>query len=565
MESYYQAQLSPQEMQHRLSQQSAQHAQLQSQNQPPNPSQGLNQGLNQSQQQHALQRQIPMPMASSQVHGRQHMNAMQDGAMQHHQQQLQQQQTDVDRRVSMMEFGSNSGQYRNYPFSGPNMNSAHLNNNYITMSNSMNNMGNMGSMNNVSMSDIPSHIDSFSGQDMMQMSPSGTFPQYSPEVLGSMMPQSFANMNMSNMGGQAGGMNMYGSPVVEPQFSQTGLEPGGADVQMAGSPEDQSLGTSTAPLTNNLDLGMTGVEGMTAIPAQENRPQAQAQVQSQALVQQQAETQSQTQKPAQPKQPPFEQDQSHTAPAAPSTLTRDLSTNSSSTPPHASSLSTPQTSQVQAAHSAATTPVAGPQTPRLDTKDKSVYSKSGFDMLKALWYVATRKNPEIHLGAVDMSCAFVVCDMSLNDCPIIYVSDNFQNLTGYSRHEIVGQNCRFLQAPDGAVEAGSKREFVDDAAVYNLKQKIHEGKEVQQSLINYRKGGKPFLNLLTMIPIPWDDPDEVRFFVGFQIDLVECPDAIASSQDAQGVQVNYMHSDIGQYIWTPPNAVLGQDASGERR
>ncbi|KAG7135838.1 White collar 1 protein like [Verticillium longisporum] len=622
MESYYQAQLPPQERQHRLSQQSAQHAQLQSQNQPPNPSQGLNQGLNQSQQQHALQRQIPMPMASSQVHGRQHMNAMQDGAMvsgdslddiirnnrseiqrrlsipnyssqmahqhrqqqQHHQQQLQQQQTDVDRRVSMMEFGSNSGQYRNYPFSGPNMNSAHLNNNYITMSNSMNNMGNMGSMNNVSMSDIPSHIDSFSGQDMMQMSPSGTFPQYSPEVLGSMMPQSFANMNMSNMGGQAGGMNMYGSPVVEPQFSQTGLEPGGADVQMAGSPEDQSLGTSTAPLTNNLDLGMTGVEGMTAIPAQENRPQAQAQVQSQALVQQQAETQSQTQKPAQPKQPPFEQDQSHTvsqsqgqktsppsaqsgasvqAPAAPSTLTRDLSTNSSSTPPHASSLSTPQTSQVQAAHSAATTPAAGPQTPRLDTKDKSVYSKSGFDMLKALWYVATRKNPEIHLGAVDMSCAFVVCDMSLNDCPIIYVSDNFQNLTGYSRHEIVGQNCRFLQAPDGAVEAGSKREFVDDAAVYNLKQKIHEGKEVQQSLINYRKGGKPFLNLLTMIPIPWDDPDEIRFFVGFQIDLVECPDAIASSQDAQGVQVNYMHSDIGQYIWTPPNAGQWEPENGQ--
>ncbi|RBQ65514.1 hypothetical protein VDGD_21710 [Verticillium dahliae] len=259
MESYYQAQLSPQEMQHRLSQQSAQHAQLQSQNQPPNPSQGLNQSLNQSQQQHALQRQISMPMASSQGHGRQHMNAMQDGAMvsgdslddiirnnrseiqrrlsipnyssqmahqhrqqqQHHQQQLQQQQNDVDRRVSMMEFGTNSGQYRNYPFSGPNMDNAHLNNNYIAMSNSMSNMGNMDSMNNVSMSDIPSHIDSFSGQDMMmQMSPSGAFPQYSTEVLGSMMPQSFANMNMSSMGAQPGGMDIW--PAL-PKTSPSGL------------------------------------------------------------------------------------------------------------------------------------------------------------------------------------------------------------------------------------------------------------------------------------------------------------------------------------------------------
>ncbi|KAK3177804.1 blue light receptor [Lecanicillium sp. MT-2017a] len=199
-------------------------------------------------------------------------------------------------------------------------------------------------------------------------------------------------------------------------------------------------------------------------------------------------------------------------------------------------------------------------TPR-DLRDKSIYSKSGFDMLKALWLVASRKDPKIHLGAVDMSCAFVVCDVTMNDCPIIYVSDNFQNLTGYSRHEIVGQNCRFLQAPDGKIEAGAKREFVDNDAVYNLKKMIHERKEVQQSLINYRKGGKPFLNLLTMIPIPWDT-EEIRYFIGFQIDLVECPDAIAGSEFG-GVAVNYKHSDIGQYIWTPPNSTFWDNDNGQ--
>ncbi|KPM37450.1 White collar 1 protein [Neonectria ditissima] len=204
------------------------------------------------------------------------------------------------------------------------------------------------------------------------------------------------------------------------------------------------------------------------------------------------------------------------------------------------------------------TPTGTPQ----DSKEKTIYSKSGFDMLKALWLVATRKEPKINLGAVDMSCAFVVCDVTLNDCPIIYVSDNFQNLTGYSRHEIVGQNCRFLQAPDGNVEAGSKREFVDDGAVYTLKKMIHEGREVQQSLINYRKGGKPFLNLLTMIPIPWDT-DEIRYFIGFQIDLVECPDAIAPHQGIAGVQVNYKHSDIGQYIWTPPTSSNWEPENGQ--
>lgn len=196
-----------------------------------------------------------------------------------------------------------------------------------------------------------------------------------------------------------------------------------------------------------------------------------------------------------------------------------------------------------------------------DLREKFIYSKSGFDMLKALWLVASRKNPRIHLGAVDMSCAFVVCDVTMNDCPIIYVSDNFQNLTGYSSHDIVGQNCRFLQAPDGKVEAGAKREFVDNGAVFNLKKMVQERREVQQSLINYRKGGKPFLNLLTMIPIPWDT-DEIRYFIGFQIDLVECPDAIAGSEFG-GVAVNYKHSDIGQYIWTPPSSAFWEADNGQ--
>ncbi|KHO01137.1 white collar 1 [Metarhizium album ARSEF 1941] len=240
--------------------------------------------------------------------------------------------------------------------------------------------------------------------------------------------------------------------------------------------------------------------------------------------------------------------------------------------PHSLSRHKSSESAISTQHGAASasvtqpTSTSGPTTPATtstprENKEKTIYSKSGFDMLKALWLVATRKDPKIHLGAVDMSCAFVVCDVTMNDCPIVYVSDNFQNLTGYSRHEIVGQNCRFLQAPDGKVEAGSKREFVDDGAVFNLKKMIQEGREVQQSLINYRKGGKPFLNLLTMIPIPWDTED-IRYFIGFQIDLVECPDAI-SGQELGGVRVNYKHNDIGQYIWTPPASSQWEPENGQ--
>ncbi|KAK4124138.1 hypothetical protein N657DRAFT_633284 [Parathielavia appendiculata] len=209
---------------------------------------------------------------------------------------------------------------------------------------------------------------------------------------------------------------------------------------------------------------------------------------------------------------------------------------------------------------------AGPSLPPgLGSRDpkKDAYSKSGFDMLKALFYVATRKNPTVDIGAVDLSCAFVVCDVTLNDCPIIYVSDNFQNLTGYNRHEITGKNCRFLQSPDGKVEAGTKREFVANDAVFKLKNAVAEGREIQQSLINYRKGGKPFLNLLTMIPIPWDNSTETRYFIGFQVDLVECPEAISSQESGGAMQVNYRHQDIGQYFWTPPNSTQWSPESGQ--
>ena len=366
------------------------------------------------------------------------------------------------------------------------------------------------------------------------------FGAMSPDLMGSMIPSTFANMNMGQMGSKAPPMNM---------FSPTGN----------GSMSDQYNPNQLGSMSNEFTIDMNTDDGpLSATPsnATSGIPNMEELDDDMINVGQGF--------------PQMDPGQAHQAvnmaldrsnignynSGMPS-LSRHVSSSGSVVSPQrgpSSSMTHPSAS------SDATTPVSGP-TPR-ETKEKTIYSKSGFDMLKALWLVATRKDPKINLGAVDMSCAFVVCDVSMNDCPIVYVSDNFQNLTGYNRHEITGQNCRFLQAPDGKVEAGSRREFVDDGAVYNLKKMIHEGREVQQSLINYRKGGKPFLNLLTMIPIPWDT-DEIRYFIGFQIDLVECPDAIASGQEMGGVKVNYKHSDIGQYIWTPPPSTQWEPDNGQ--
>ena len=158
---------------------------------------------------------------------------------------------------------------------------------------------------------------------------------------------------------------------------------------------------------------------------------------------------------------------------------------------------------------------------------RNAYSSSGFDMLGVLMRVAARPKPQINIGAVDMSCAFVVCDVTQHDIPIVYCSDVFERLTAYTRHEILGRNCRFLQSPDGKIQTGVKRKYVDDQSVFRIKNMINQRQETQISLINYRKGGQPFMNLLTMIPITWDS-DEIKYYVGFQVDLVEQPTSITN-------------------------------------
>ncbi|PVH73719.1 hypothetical protein DL98DRAFT_391229, partial [Cadophora sp. DSE1049] len=203
-----------------------------------------------------------------------------------------------------------------------------------------------------------------------------------------------------------------------------------------------------------------------------------------------------------------------------------------------------------------------PPTPVSEPKSSGyhgIYSSSGFDMLGALMKVATRKNPEIDIGKVDMSCAFVVCDITLYDCPIIYVSDIFERLTGYTKHEVKGQNCRFLQSPEGKVEAGARREFVDNDSVYYLRNRIHDKKEAQRSLINYRKGGQPFMNLLTMIPITGEDDKEIRYFVGFQVDLVEKPTAVETKNSSGLYTVDYSQGALPRYVWNPPEASRPMD------
>ncbi|KND02151.1 uncharacterized protein SPPG_09046 [Spizellomyces punctatus DAOM BR117] len=168
-----------------------------------------------------------------------------------------------------------------------------------------------------------------------------------------------------------------------------------------------------------------------------------------------------------------------------------------------------------------------------------IYSATGFDLLGILSRVVHRPNPVIALGPVDLSCAFLVTDPRRPDNPIVYASETFSKLTGYSNAEVLNRNCRFLQAPDGQQEPGQARRYTDNAVVSQLKQAIDRNEECQFTLINYKKGGEPFINLVTVVPVEYGRPGEVSFFVGFQVDLIDQPQAILDRMKDGTYTINY--------------------------
>jgi PAS domain S-box-containing protein len=100
-----------------------------------------------------------------------------------------------------------------------------------------------------------------------------------------------------------------------------------------------------------------------------------------------------------------------------------------------------------------------------------------------------------------------LADPDMQDCPIIYTNKAFENLTGYSRDEIVGRNCRFLQAVDR-----------DQEAVKKVKNAIDEHKVIEVTLRNYKKDGTLFHNHLKITPLT-DKKGKVLYLLGVQYDI----------------------------------------------
>lgn len=105
--------------------------------------------------------------------------------------------------------------------------------------------------------------------------------------------------------------------------------------------------------------------------------------------------------------------------------------------------------------------------------------------------------------------ATVVTDPLVPDNPIVAVNHAFEQLTGYSRAEALGRNCRFL-AGAGTAEAGSSI----------LREAIRSRRPAMAELLNYRRDGSPFRNAVMIAPL-FDDEGKLRYFVGSQMEVAD--------------------------------------------
>ena len=100
----------------------------------------------------------------------------------------------------------------------------------------------------------------------------------------------------------------------------------------------------------------------------------------------------------------------------------------------------------------------------------------------------------------------IIVDARQPDFPLTYCNPAFLRITGYSRKEVLGRNCRFLVGHDR-----------NQPELPRLLAAIRRGEPCQAILRNYRKDGSLFWNEVTLAPM--HDDQGISHFVALQHDV----------------------------------------------
>lgn len=103
--------------------------------------------------------------------------------------------------------------------------------------------------------------------------------------------------------------------------------------------------------------------------------------------------------------------------------------------------------------------------------------------------------------------AMVLSDPHQADHPLIAANGAFASMTGYGLDQIIGHNCRFLQGKS-----------TDRGTSQRIKVAIKEEAGCIEWIVNHRKDGRPFWNLLFLSPVH-DRAGRLLHYFGNQMDI----------------------------------------------
>lgn len=111
-------------------------------------------------------------------------------------------------------------------------------------------------------------------------------------------------------------------------------------------------------------------------------------------------------------------------------------------------------------------------------------------------------------GTLGDACEGVtIADAQQPDCPLVYVNDGFERLTGYASGDVLGRNCRVLQGSD-----------TDQPEMAVMTAAIAKGAGCVVVLRNYRKDGSMFWGEFSIAPLH-DAQGMLTHFIGILRDV----------------------------------------------
>eukprot|EP00747_Dinoflagellata_sp_TGD_P074290 gnl/TRDRNA2_/TRDRNA2_158264_c1_seq1.p1 gnl/TRDRNA2_/TRDRNA2_158264_c1~~gnl/TRDRNA2_/TRDRNA2_158264_c1_seq1.p1 ORF type:complete len:1385 (-),score=263.03 gnl/TRDRNA2_/TRDRNA2_158264_c1_seq1:30-3692(-) len=169
----------------------------------------------------------------------------------------------------------------------------------------------------------------------------------------------------------------------------------------------------------------------------------------------------------------------------------------------------------------------GTWTPLMEVAEESMKKIHG---IREATLQNTRNNTE---GGI--TCA--VADPSAPDCPLVFVSREFERMTGYKWEFALGRNCRFLQPNNrqfniklNGDEVAQMRHFCSEPRDHPI------GSAIIVLLLNEKKGGERFWNLLHMTHV---DVAGRRYILGVQTVLdLPMPGFLARADDLRDEAVS---------------------------